>query len=49
MEKVTNPQNKMSPAGVSPVVLVVPVPEKNPAKTGRHDLQRIILGLFRKK
>ena len=48
IEKVMNPQNKMPTAAVPPVVPAVPVPEKNPAKPG-HDLQRLILGLFRKK
>ena len=38
----------ISPVRVSPTATDVPEPEKNAAKPG-HDLQRLILGLFRKK
>jgi hypothetical protein len=49
VNKETNVSNIISPVRVpSPSAPVAPVPEKNSSKPA-HDLQRIILGLFRKK
>jgi TPR repeat protein len=49
VSKETNVSNIISPVRVPPAAAsAAPVPEKNPSKPA-HDLQRIILGLFRKK